>query len=174
MKKLIFSALILSIMSCSAQKNTTTAIKDEAGNLIGIADRESFLEAPFNSWFTPNYDAYETDKQTIEKLKPLLKAVTIKAFMGTWCEDSHDQTPVLYKILDEADFNYDHLELITVNRSKFTPDNLQEGFNIERVPTFIVYKNDKEIGRFVEYPRESVEADLLKIVSGQPYKHSYE
>lgn len=161
-------------MSCSAQKNEATAVKDSSGNLIGIANKESFLAEPFNAWFTPNYDAYETDKQAIEKLKPLLKEVSIKAFMGTWCEDSQDQTPVLYKILDETDFNYDNLELITVNRSKSTPDNLQEGFNIERVPTFIVYKNDKEIGRFVEFPRESVEADLLKIVSGQPYKHSYE
>lgn len=161
-------------MSCSAQKNEATAVKDSSGNLIGIANKESFLAEPFNAWFTPNYDAYETDKQAIEKLKPLLKEVSIKAFMGTWCEDSQDQTPVFYKILDETDFNYDNLELITVNRSKSTPDNLQEGFNIERVPTFIVYKNDKEIGRFVEFPRESVEADLLKIVSGQPYKHSYE
>ncbi|MBK5208260.1 MAG: thioredoxin family protein [Flavobacteriaceae bacterium] len=174
MKSLFFSILILSTMSCSAQKNEATAVKDSSGNLIGIANKESFLAEPFNAWFTPNYDAYETDKQAIEKLKPLLKEVSIKAFMGTWCEDSQDQTPVLYKILDETDFNYDNLELITVNRSKSTPDNLQEGFNIERVPTFIVYKNDKEIGRFVEFPRESVEADLLKIVSGQPYKHSYE
>lgn len=161
-------------MSCSAQKNSATAVKDSSGNLIGFANKENFLEAPFNEWFTPNYTSYETDKEVMAKLTPLLKDMTIKAFMGTWCEDSHDQTPVLYKILDEADFNYSHLELITVNRSKSTPDNLQEGFDIERVPTFIVYKNDKEIGRFVEYPRESVEDDLLKIVSGQPYKHSYE
>ncbi len=174
MKNLFFSILILSIMSCSAQKNTVTAVKDVSGNLTGVANKESFLAAPFNEWFAPNYDAYETNKEVIEKLKPLLKEVTIKAFMGTWCGDSQEQTPKLYKILDEASFNYDHLEMITVNRSKGTPDNLQEGFNIERVPTFIVYKNDKEIGRFVEYPRASVEEDLLKIVSGQPYKHSYE
>ena len=63
---------------------------------------------------------------------------------------------------------------VFVNRSKSTPDNLQEGFNIERVPTFIFYKEGKEIGRFVEFPQESVEADMLKIVSGEPYKHSYE
>ena len=62
--------------------------------------------------------------------------------MGTWCGDSQEQTPVFYKILDESNFDYNHLELITVNRSKVTPDNLQEGFNIERVPTFIIYKND--------------------------------
>jgi len=165
---------ILSIMSCSVQKNKTTATKDPSGNLVGIANKENFIAEPYNSWFTPNYATYATDKEIIEKLKPLLKEVTIKGFMGTWCGDSKEQTPVFYKILDEADFNYNHLELITVNRSKSTPDNLQKGFNIERVPTFIVYKNNKEIGRFVEYPRESVEADLLKIVSGQPYKHSYE
>jgi len=174
MKNLIFYVFIFSFMSCSAQKNTATAVKDEAGNLIGIANKESFLAEPFNSWFTQNYDSYETDKEVMVKLTPLLKDITIKAFMGTWCGDSQEQTPILYKILDEAGFNYNQLEMITVNRGKVTPDNLQEGLNIERVPTFIVYKNSKEIGRFVEYPRESVEADLLKIVSGQPYKHSYE
>lgn len=161
-------------MSCSAQKNEVTAVKDPSGNLIGIANKESFLEEPFSAWFKQNYATYETDKEVMKKLTPLLKNITIKGFMGTWCGDSQEQTPVLYKILDEAGFDYNNLTLITVNRSKSTPDNLQEGFNIERVPTFIVYKNDKEIGRFVEYPRESVEADLLKIVSGQPYKHSYE
>ena len=71
-------------------------------------------------------------------------------------------------------FNYKNLELVAVDRSKKTPDNLQEGFNIIRVPTFIFYKNGEEIGRFVEYPRETVEEDILKIVSGEPYKHSYE
>ncbi|MDO9038525.1 MAG: thioredoxin family protein [Lutibacter sp.] len=161
-------------MSCSAQKNEVTAVKDPSGNLIGIANKESFLEEPFSAWFKQNYATYETDKEVMKKLTPLLKNITIKGFMGTWCGDSQEQTPVLYKILDEAKFNYNNLELITVNRSKVTPDNLQAGFNIERVPTFIIYKDDKEIGRFVEYPRESVEADLLKIVSGQPYKHSYE
>jgi len=174
MKNVFYFILIITTMSCSAQKKTVTAVKDPSGNLIGIANKESFLEAPFNEWFTPNYASYLTDKEVMAKLTPLLKDITIKAFMGTWCGDSQEQTPVFYKILDEAGFNYNHLELITVNRSKVTPDNLQEGFNIERVPTFIIYKNDKEIGRFVEYPRESVEADLLKIVSGQPYKHSYE
>ena len=174
MKNIFYFILIISIVSCSTQKKVATATKDQTGNLIGIANKESFLAEPFNEWFLPNYATYETNKEVMEKLKPFLKEVTIKGFMGTWCGDSKEQTPILYKILDEADFNYDHLELITVNRSKSTPDNLQEGFNIERVPTFIMYKNDKEIGRFVEYPRESVEADLLKIVSGQPYKHSYE
>jgi hypothetical protein len=72
MKKLIFFAFILSIMSCSAQKNIAAAVKDPSGNLIGVANKENFLEAPFNEWFTPNYASYETDKEVMAKLTPLL------------------------------------------------------------------------------------------------------
>ena len=36
------------------------------------------------------------------------------------------------------------------------------------------YKDGKEIGRYVEYARVSLEKDILKIVSGLPYKHSYD
>lgn len=174
MKKILFSVIVLIIVSCSAQKKEATAALDEDGNLVGIATKDNFLVEPFNDWFTYNYDDYTADEETINSLEPLLKKVTIKAFMGTWCGDSQEQTPVFYKILDATKFNYKNLELITVNEDKKTPDNLQEGYDIERVPTFIFYENGKEIGRFVEYPRESVEADMLKIVSGKPYKHSYE
>ncbi|SNR67804.1 thioredoxin family protein [Lutibacter flavus] len=189
MKKLFFFLVVLATVSCSTSKKivstpvkedvtpvkvVATAVKDASGNLIGIATKESFLQEPYNEWFNPNYEYYSLNEDVIDKLKPLLKEVTIKAFMGTWCGDSQEQTPAFYKILDNTDFNYSNLELVTVDRSKTTPDNLQESFNIIRVPTFIFYKEGKEIGRFVEYPRESVEEDILKIVSGEPYKHSYE
>lgn len=175
MKKTALILLVIStILSCTAQKKDATAIKDASGNLVGIAVKESFLQEPYTSWFSPNYDSYTVNSEVLTELKSLLKDVKIKAFMGTWCGDSKEQTPVFYKILDEAGFDYDNLTLVTVDRSKKTPDNLQEGLNIERVPTFIFYKNGNEIGRIVEYPRESVEADMLKIVSGEPYKHSYE
>ncbi len=174
MKKLLLSLVLIISISCSAQKKDATAVIDKDGYLVGIATKESFTQEPFNEWFAPNYNDYTTDKEILKKLKPLLKGVTIKSFMGTWCGDSQEQTPIFYKILDEAAFDYNNLEIVGVDRKKSTPDNLQKGFDIERVPTFILYKNGKEIGRFVEYPRETVEADLLKIVSGEPYKHSYE
>ncbi len=174
MKKILLSLFVLTMVSCSVQKQVVTATEDTQGNLVGIANKESFLQEPYRDWFTPNYDAYDIDDAVVEKIEPLLKNVTIKAFMGTWCGDSQEQIPVFYKIMDEADFKYKNLELVTVNRSKKTPDNLQEGFDIIRVPTFIFFKDGKEIGRLVEYPRESVEADILKIVNGEPYKHSYE
>lgn len=174
MKKLLLSFIIIVTTSCRAQKNEPNAILDNDGNLVGIANKDYFLATPYNEWFLTNYDAYEAEPATVESLKPLLENVKIKVFMGTWCGDSQDQTPVLYKILDSTNFNFDDLLLVTVNKDKKTSDSLEIGLDIERVPTFIFYKEEKEIGRFVEYPRESVEADMLKIVSGMPYKHSYD
>lgn len=173
MKKIVFALLIISSFSCTSQ-HVVNATKDASGNLVGIANKDSFLEEPFNDWFQPNYEYYQLDNEVITALKPYLNSITIKAFMGTWCGDSKEQTPVFYKILDACEFNYNKLQMITVNRAKSTPDNLQEGLDIQRVPTFIFYKNGKEIGRFVEYPIESVEKDMLKIVSGETYKHAYQ
>jgi transcriptional regulator with XRE-family HTH domain len=42
---------------------------------------------------------------------------------------------------------------------------------IERIVIF--YKDGKEIGRYVEFARETLEKDMLAIVSGKSYKHSY-
>lgn len=175
MKKLILVGLIVAISACTTQKKEQKpALKDEEGNLSGIAHKKDFLQEPFLTWFSENYDTYKLNSEVVNNIKPLLKEVNIKAFMGTWCEDSQLQTPVFYKILDNTGFNYENLELVTVNRDKVTPDNLQEGFNIEYVPTFIFYKDGNELGRFVEYPIETVEEDILKILSGAPYKHGYE
>ena len=180
MKKLFLFVCVLVLTSCSTQQKVTetakkvTAVKNQSGDLIGVANKESFQEAPYSTWFNKNLNDYSTDATTITALKKELKGVTIKAFMGTWCGDSKRETPRFYKILDESGFDQNNFELITVNRDKKTPNNLQEGLNIIRVPTFIFYKGNKEVGRYVEYPRETIEKDILKIVTGQPYKHSYD
>lgn len=173
MKNFFLIAIIAIISSCATQKKVT-AQKNKSGDLIGLADKESFNQAPYSTWFNQKYDSYKPDTATVNTLKEKLKRVKIKGFMGTWCGDSKRETPRFYKILEQADFNTKNFELITVNRSKKTPDNLQKGLNIKRVPTFIFYRDGKEIGRYVEYARESLEKDILKIVSGQAYKHSYD
>ncbi|MCF6181303.1 thioredoxin family protein [Lutibacter sp.] len=172
MKKLILAIIILTSIGCNAQKKLTPT-KDSEGNLIGYAQKSDFLKEAYNYWFTPNYKNYKVDEKLVAKIKPLLKNVTIKAFMGTWCSDSKEQTPALYKILDATDFNYKNLKLIAVDRDKKTPDSLQKGYNIHHVPTFIFYKNGKEIGRFVEYPQETIEKDMIKILSGKSFTPNY-
>ncbi|WP_198943154.1 thioredoxin family protein [Polaribacter tangerinus] len=174
MKHFFLLLITISLINCTSAQQEITATKNKTGDLVGHANKASFNQTPYNSWFTRNYNNYSPNTATTAAIKKELKGVTIKGFMGTWCGDSKRETPHLYKVLEMADFNFKNLDLVTVNRSKRTPDNLQEGLNIIKVPTFIFYKKGKEIGRYVEYARESLEQDILKIVSGKPYKHSYD
>ena len=101
MKNYIVIMLIAACFSCVAQKNQeTSAVKDKSGNLVGIATKELLQQEPFSEWFGLNYDEYELDATVTEQLKPLLKKVNVKVFMGTWCGDSKEQVPVFYKIMD--------------------------------------------------------------------------
>lgn len=173
MKNYFLILFTIVLTSCISPKKIN-ATKNSSGDLVGYANKESFYQAPYNTWFVQKLNNYTPDAAIIYSLKKALKGVTIKGFMGTWCGDSKRETPRFYKILELANFDLKKLILVTVDRSKKTPNNLQKGFNIKRVPTFIFYKKGEEIGRYVEYARETLEKDILKIVSGKQYKHSYD
>jgi thiol-disulfide isomerase/thioredoxin len=155
------------------EKINDTVPYEDSIMLLGKANRKGFQMDAFKDWFNTGYEAYKIDSETLVELKPLLKDVTLTVFMGTWCEDSQRETPHFYKILDDSNFDESKLTLITVSDEKTTSQGFEEGKNITNVPTIIFYKNDKELGRIVEYPIESLEKDMLAILSGKEYKHAY-
>ena len=93
--------------------------------------------------------------------------------MGTWCEDSQREIPALQKILEAADYKEEQVEMIAMTHDKDTPQGLEEGYEIEYVPSIIFFKDGAEMNRIVEYPQETLEKDMVKILSGKPYKHYY-
>ena len=157
----------------SKEKINDTVAYEESIMLLGKANRKGFQMDAFKDWFNTGYTDYKVDSETLNQVNPLLKDVTITVFMGTWCEDSQRETPHFYKILDAANFDESKLTLITVSEEKTTPQGFEEGKNITNVPTIIFYKNEKELGRIVEYPIENLEKDMLAILSGKEYKHAY-
>ncbi len=171
--RILFIFLAINLVACKATKQVHTATIDQDGYLVGIAQKSDFEKEPFKEWFAEEYNDYTIDVEVANQLKALLKGVKIKAVMGTWCGDSRRETPVFYKLLDAIDFDYNNLQMICVDRSKTSTNNEQEGLDIERVPTFVFYKNGHELNRFVEYPRETLEKDFLNIVREVGYKHSY-
>ena len=55
--------------------------------------------------------------------------------------------------------------IIAVNRKKEAPGGEEGVYNIQRVPTIIVQKYGKEIGRIIESPATGyLERDLLQII----------
>jgi hypothetical protein len=152
---------------------------DKNGNLIllGKCSRERLAQPPFDVWYTKNFAAYTVDSSTANQIKPLLKNKRFLLFMGTWCGDSRREVPRMYKILDYCNVKPSQIQLITLNNSdtayKQSPGHEEQGLNIRRVPTLLIFENQREVGRVVESPVTSLEKDLLAIVTGQPYEHRY-
>ena len=84
--------------------------------------------------------------------------------MGTWCSDSRREVPRFFKILDKLNYDQKNVTLICVDRKKAAQTGNVDKLKIELVPTLIFYKDNAEIGRIVESPKETLEKDLMKIV----------
>ena len=171
-QKFCFGFLLLLVTSTCilAQK-----APDRNGNLVGFLNKTDFYQEPFRNWFEKEYESYQPKQSILKKIKKELEGVDVKIFMGSWCHDSHREIPRYFKLMETAGFDVNkHTEIIGLTRGKKAPDDLQKGFDIEHTPTFIFYKDGKEIGRYIEHARQTMEKDFLKILKGTSYKHSYE
>ncbi len=174
MKNVIIVLALVILTSCKSNKelNVSVPYKDTV-ILLGLADEDGFNQEPYSEWFNPNYQDYKLDESALKELSSLSKDVQILTFMGTWCGDSKRETPAFLKILDSIGFKSKKHKIYAVSREKTTPQQSEQGLNITNVPTFIFYKDGKELNRIVEYPIESLEKDMLQILSGNDYKHAY-
>ena len=120
-------------------------------SLKGIISSEVLLEDTSFHWYAENLKGYTPNATALERLKKNKDTIQLLAFMGTWCEDSQNIIPKFYSLLEAASFSNDRVTLIGVDRQKKTFSHLSEALNIVNVPTIIVMKNGKEIGRVVEY-----------------------
>lgn len=154
--------------------NNTELEDEQKDMLLGEFKKEELQQKPFSSWFTPRYEEFSPESESMATIKENIGDYKIKLLMGTWCGDSKRELPKLLKILDEANYDYDNLEMVAVDYNKQTPSKIEQELNVERVPTIIFYKDGEEVNRFVEYSQEeSIEEDIAKIVSGEEYKNSY-
>jgi len=148
--------------------NTLVPDEEDGGEMfLGKINKTGLASEPFKEWFEENYNGHPLDTARIETIKPLLKDVSIKVFMGTWCEDSQRETPALFKVLEMADFDFGKLEMVAVDHEKQTPQAFEKDLNIEYVPTIIFYKDGLEMNRFVEYANQSLEKDILSILNNE-------
>ena len=62
----------------------------------------------------------------------------------------------------------DRITIVGVDHSKKAAHHLAEAFNVTRVPTFIIMKNGKELGRVVDYGKAGMfDKELGEILAGK-------
>ena len=176
MKKIVLLIIIAVTFSCNNSKNKKSSEPElnEYTDIIGIFERKELNNNPHAEWFNQNYSDYNLDQEILDKLKPLFKDIQITVFMGTWCSDSRKEIPVFYKLIDKLKISEKSIELIGMSLEKTTPDSLELNQNLINVPTFIFKKDGKEINRIVEFPLETIEKDILKILTTNDYQNPYD
>lgn len=139
--------------------------KNECDFLCGTIERNQLQAADFGEYFFQEYANYQPNQEVLNKLENSLYSTTILIVLATWCHDSHQQIPRMYKILDKMDYNTSLIKLVCLNKEKSGCDTDISTLDIERVPTFIFFKNGDETGRIVETPEKTLERDLLIMLS---------
>lgn len=178
MKNLRFLLFSLSTFIATAQPFNQEITKDDTSTLLGKINKDILLEGTYKEWFETNYNEYQPSKEYLSVLKNKLPTYTITAFFGTWCGDSREELPRFYKVLDEVQFPLVRLTTVAVSGErdyyKQSPGGEEEGLTIHRVPTFIFYKDGKEVNRIVEHPVNTFEADIAKILQQENYIPNYQ
>jgi len=134
-------------------------------SLKGIISREVLVADTSFHWYANALKGYTPNAMAVQGLKDNADSIQLLTFMGTWCEDSHFIIPRFYALLDSAGFSKDRVTLIGVDRQKKTYSHLAEALGVTNVPTIMVMKKGKEMGRVVEYGKSgSFDKDLAEIL----------
>ena len=147
----VVAALILSNFLSAQNQYQILVERPNEKTFKGIISREVLLSDTSFKWYAENQKGYKPNAAALEGLQKNKDSVQLLSFMGTWCEDSQNIIPKFYSLLDMAQFPSDRVTLIGVDRKKLTLGHLSEALNITNVPTIIVLKNGKEIGRVIEF-----------------------
>lgn len=91
----------------------------------------------------------------------------VDVFLGSWCSDSRHEIPRLMRILEglQGRENFD-VRFVGVDREKRQPAAEIRTYQVRFLPTIVVSRDDREVGRIVQRPARTLETDLLRLLDG--------
>ena len=167
MKKfLIVAVTVFSVQTLFAQ---TEVSRDADGQKVlkGFMTKKQLVTDTAFNWFAANQQGYVPDPLALQAFKANRDSINIIAFGGTWCSDTHFVLPRFFALTDAAGISPDRITLLGVDHNKKTIEHLSEAFGVTNVPTIIIMKNGKELGRVVEYGSSGMfDRELGQILTG--------
>jgi len=171
MIRTVFMMLLLAAtpVFVSAQTPYTSSRDEkhpEVTILNGIITKYALQNYDMFSWYFTNQGIYEPAPEIVSAMEAAKNKVHLILFGGTWCEDTQFILPRFFKLQEKSGFPDKSITFFAVNRAKETLGNVTTAFQVKNVPTIIVMKDGKEVGRVVEYGKtgkwETELAELLK------------
>ena len=115
-------------------------------------------------WYPHEFKSFNPDSSSVAPISTHAANLHFIVVGGTWCSDTRRELPRFFKTLAVAHVDGEKVELYGVDRSKVSQDGLTERYNINRVPTFIVFLQGQEVGRIVEFSKPGIDIELANIL----------
>lgn len=163
--KLFYTCIVIALLF-ACKSNHTFTTKKEGSDIIlnGFVERKYLNNPKLFPWFYYGYQAYQPKDSIISILKEDSSKLSFLIFAGSWCGDTQKELPAFYKVADKMGLKDEQIQLVMVDRNKQTSFMKTSVLGVKPVPCIIIYKNGKEIGRFLELSKISMEEDLLQII----------
>ncbi len=137
--------------------------KAQNGHVLkGKLDLKALTSDTAYAWFYTGVNKYQPNDNMLNYIKSNRDKFNIVAVIGTWDAQSRELFPRLYKVMVLAGSPETQMTIFGADEKLDT--GAPQDYKIKKVPTFIVMKEGKEIGRITHSVDESVEADLAKIL----------
>jgi hypothetical protein len=167
-KQLLLNCIFFTLSHFASAQNNFSISKDSvSGQIIfqGIINEEILINEESFGWMRANLSSYLPDTIAVNLINKNKDSLHFLIFLGTWCEDSQQIIPKLFKLLHTAKFPSEKISLLGVDRKKKTSGYLSEALNVSRVPTILLMKNGKELDRIIEYGKYgNIDKDLIEIL----------
>ncbi len=155
MKKILIISIItvMTFTNTKAQTPYTNSINDRNETVLnGIITKYAIANNDiFKTWYNTSRATYKPDSAVLSAMQAARDNVQFVIFGGTWCEDTQNILPKFFKLQEQSGIDDSSISFYGVDRAKKTLGNINNAFKITNVPTIIVMKDGKEIGRVVEY-----------------------
>lgn len=149
----------------NAQTPYTNTKDGETSILNGIVTKYILQNDPAFKWYTGSQTSYTSDADAIKAMEATKSNVKYVVFGGTWCSDTQFILPKFFKLQEESGVPDNNISFFAMDRSKKTIGNIGDAFKITNVPTIIVMKDGKEVGRVVEYGKSGKwDKDLAELL----------
>jgi thiol-disulfide isomerase/thioredoxin len=170
MKKIVLAALLLGMMSTLKAQSPYVSIIDtkhpEQHILNGIITKYALQNDASYQWYNNSQNSYTPAEAIVTAMQTAKEKIQFVLFGGTWCEDTQFILPKFFKLQEQSSFPDAAISFFAVDRNKKTIGGIADAFKITNVPTIIVMKDGKEIGRVIEYGKtgqwDKELAELLK------------
>jgi hypothetical protein len=127
--------------------------------------KEKMLGTP--QW-QEKYDQYAPSQEMLDIIKSKLAGLRVDVVLGLWCSDSRNNVPPFLKIMDSLGSMVRVRYLGVPRKANREVKYYNDEWKIEKVPTFVFYRDNQEVGRIVEKPKIGMLEDMMDLILSLP------